>query len=142
MVQTLGQKTAAVWLRARGVEPPPGDKRWYVEIAMGLARERPPTDFDEATATRLHISIYSEEWGVYFCHRGRSSWIRVTDLPFVHGRDDYKLLTMLPASLIDFGSFMRRLESSEHIRFERAHASIKTNLDSIEPAVRGWLLAL
>lgn len=142
MAQTLGQKTAAAWLRARGVATPPSHERWYVEIAMGLARERPTTDFDEATATRLHLSIYSEEWGVYFCHRGRQSWIRVTDLPFVHGRDDYKLLTMLPASLADFSSFLRRLEATEHIRFERTHASIKTNLDSLEPVVRSWLATL
>jgi hypothetical protein len=142
VAQTLGQKTAAAWLRARGGSSPPTHERWYVEIAMGLARERPPTDFDEATATRLHVSIYAEEWGVYFCHRGRSSWIRVTDLPFVHGRDDHGLLTILPASLADFGSFVRRLEASEHVRFERAHAAIKTNLASLEPAVRSWLAAL
>lgn len=139
---TLGQKTAAAWLRARGVDVPPAHERWYVEIAIGVARERPPTDFDEATATRLHVSVYSEEWGVYFCHRGRSSWIRVTDLPFVHGRDDYQLLTMLPSSLSDLGSFVRRLETSERIRFERSHASIKTNLDGIEPAIRNWLTTL
>ena len=142
VAQTLGQKTAAAWLRARAGSTTPTLERWYVEIAMGLARERPPTDFDEATASRLHISIYAEEWGVYFCHHGRSSWIRVTDMPFVHGRDDHKLLTLLPASLVDLGSFVRRLEASERIRFERAHASIKTNLESIEPAIRSWLLAL
>ena len=142
MAQTLGQKTAQAWLRARGMDTPPAHERWYVEIAMGLARERPPTDFDEATTTRLHISIYAEEWGVYFCHHGRSSWIRVTDLPFVHGRDDHKLLTMLPSSLNDLGSFVRRLEASERIRFERSHASIKTNVAAIEPAVRSWLMTL
>lgn len=108
---------------------------------MSLARERPSPEFDDATATRFHLDLYREEWGMYFCHRSRASWIRVTDIAFVHQRDDYGLLSHVP-SLQDIGMLLRRLEASHGIYFQRAHASIKTNLPSIEPSVREWVSTL
>lgn len=103
--------------------------------------DRAPSEFDEAAATRFHISIYTEEWGIYFCHGGHSSWIRITDIAFVHGRDDFKLLDVIPA-LKDIGSLMRRLEHHNGFRFQRQHAVITTNLPAIEPAVRTWIASL
>jgi hypothetical protein len=142
VTKTLGAGEAVAWMRALDAANPPTHERWYAEIVMSLANERPPTDFDESIATRLHINIYSEEWGVYFCHRARSSWIRVTDIAFVHGRDDFELFRFVPTSLAQLGTFVRRIESTEGIRFERAHASIKTNIERAEPGIRRWLASL
>ena len=120
---------------------PPTATRWHVEIALDVQHDRAPTDFDESVATRFHLNIYSEEWGVYFCHAGRSSWIRVTDIAFVHGRDDYRLLAIMPP-LEDVGTLLRRIEQQHGLGFQRRYASIKTNVPSLEPAIRGWVAAL
>jgi len=138
--QTLGASDAATWLRNFGGDTPAAT-RWHVEIAMGTAQERPPPEFDAAVATRFHINLYNDEWGIYFCHGGRSSWIRVTDLAFVHGRDDFGLISVTPP-LKDLGSLLRRLEQTHAVRFQRQHASIKTNLPDTEPAIRTWLARL
>lgn len=142
MPKTLGAGDADRWMRALDAQTPPTHERWYAEIVMSVTRERPPTDFDEAIATRLHINIYSEEWGIYFCHRGRSSWIRVTDVAFVHGRDDFELFRFMPASLAQLSALVRRIESTEGIRFERTHPSIKTNIERAEAGIRRWLVSL
>ncbi|HEY5951974.1 MAG TPA: hypothetical protein VIV40_41040 [Kofleriaceae bacterium] len=137
---TAGALASATWLRGRGATPP-STTRWHVEIALDVVNERAPSEFDEATATRFHLDIYTEEWGFFFCNHGRSSWIRVTDIAFVHGRDDFQLLTWTPA-LKDIGQLLRRIEREHHIAFQRSHASIKTNLPNIEPEIRAWLATL
>lgn len=142
VAKTLGARESAAWLSAIDAQTPPTHHRWYVEIVMSLAHERPPTDFDESIATRLHISIYAEEWGIYFCHRARSSWLRVTDVAFVHGRDEFALMRFLPSSLAQLGLLVRHIESTEGVKFERAHASIKTNIERAEPAIQKWLASL
>ncbi len=134
---SVGATAAATWLRARGLAAP-GQSRWHVEVALDVVDVPAPADYDEATATRFHIDIYSEEWGHYFCHNGRSSWIRVTDIAFVHGRDDYQLLTLTPP-LPDIGRLLRQLEQKYGVRFRRDHALIRTNVDRAEVAVRAWL---
>src|SRR5687768_9236555 len=138
---TAGALAAAAWLRLRGVTPPPGIQRWHVEIALDVIHDRAPSEFDERTATRFHIDIYAEEWGVFFCHGGRSSWIRITDVPFVHGRDDFDLLRVIPA-LKDVGQLLRSLERQHKVKFQREHAVIRTNLDGAEPAIRSWIATL
>lgn len=138
---TAGALAAGAWLRARGANRLPTVQRWHVEIALDTTNARPPTDFDEATSTRFHIDLYSEEWGVYFCHAGRSSWIRVTDIAFVHGRDDYELLALMPP-LKDIGVLLRRLEQQYGLRFQRQHAAIRTNMPELEPAIRAWIASL
>jgi hypothetical protein len=137
---TLGASDAATWLRNLDIDTP-GRDRWHVEISMGLAAEPPPAEFDAATATRFHLNLYNDEWGIYFCHGGKASWIRVTDLAFVHGRDDFGLLSVTPP-LKDIGALLRRLEQAHGLRFQRPHASIATNLPSAEPAIRSWLARL
>src|SRR5881628_386772 len=94
---SAGALAAAAWLRDRALSPPPAIVRWHIEIAMDVVPTPPVTDFDETTASRFHLDMYSEEWGMFFCHRGKSSWIRVTDIPFVHTRDDFSLLAITPA---------------------------------------------
>jgi len=140
MSNTAGALAASTWMRTIG-QIPPTTQRWHVEVLLGLAQARPSTDYDATTETRFHIAIYSEEWGVFACHAGRSSWVRVTDVPFVHGRDDFNLLPRFPP-LKDVGALLRHLESELSVRFAREHATIHTNLPAIEQAVRRWVTAL
>ena len=137
---TAGARAAAAWLRARG-EAPPAITRWHAEIALDVIHERAPSEFDEATATRFHLDIYGEEWGVFLCHAGRASWIRVTDVAFIHGRDDFKLLEHIPP-LRDVGVLLRRFEHDHHVRFQRQHAAVVTNVPNLEPAIRRWIALL
>jgi hypothetical protein len=98
-------------------------------------------EFDDRVDTRFHLDIYSEEWGYFFCHAGRASWIRITDIAFVHGRDDYNLLaTTLP--LADIGETLKALEQQHKIAFRREQALVRTNLANAELAVRRWLSTL
>lgn len=112
--------------------------RWFAEIALDVVHARAPSQFDETTATRFHLDIYADEWGIFFCHGGQSSWIRVTDIAFVHGRDDFGLLVTIPA-LDDIGQLMRQLERAHRIQLQRQHASVRTNIPTAEPAIRAWL---
>jgi hypothetical protein len=137
---SLGATAAAQWFQARRLSST-GLLRWHVEIAMSVLDAPAPVVFDEATATRFHLDIYSEEWGVLFCHAGRCSWIRVTDIAFVHGRDDFGLLASMPL-LREVGVLLRRLEHHHGVRLQRQHASIRTNLAQAEPAIRRWIATL
>lgn len=137
---TTGARSAASWLGERGIVVPTGT-RWHAEVLLDVIDARAPSEHDESTATRFHLDMYMEEWGFYFCHAGRCSWVRVTDQPFVHGRDDYNLLGLTP-SLADIGQLLRHLELKHKIRFRREHANIRTNIPHGEPAIRAWVAAL
>lgn len=139
-MSTLGSLAAAAWLAARGGAAPTLE-RWHVEVALDVVQRRAPSEFDETTATRFHLDIYLEEWGVFFCHSGQSSRIRVTDIAFVHGRDDFQLLGVTP-QLRDIGWLLRHVEQRAGLKFMREHADVKTNLPSVEPAVRSWIASL
>lgn len=128
------------WAHARGITPPT-HTRWHVEIALDTSNARPPSEFDETIATRFQLDIYSEEWGIFFCHKGRSSWIRTTDVVFVHGRDEFQLLGTMPP-LEDIGRLLRHVEQQQRITFQRQHAAIRTNLPNAEIAIRTWVLSL
>jgi len=131
---------AGGWVNDLGLTVPTGT-RWHIEIQLDVIESRAPSQFDEATATRFHLDIYSEEWGFYFCHAGQCSWIRVTDQAFMHGRDDYNLLGMTPA-LKDIGGLVRHLEQKFGLRFRRDLALVRTNLSKAEPVLRTWIAAL
>lgn len=135
-----GAAAAATWFAARRLSST-ANLRWHVEIALDTVDAPASTEFDERTATRFHIDIYSEEWGIFFCHGGRSSWIRVTDIAFVHGRDDFGLLPAMP-SLKDVGTLLRQLEQHHGIQLQRQHAAVRTNLSGAEPAIRRWVATL
>lgn len=137
---SVGAQSAARWLSDRGIPITPG-QRWHIEIALDVVDVPAPVDYDEKSATRFHLDIYSEEWGHYFCHGGRCSWIRVTDLAFVHGKDEHHLLGLTP-SLRDIGQLLRHLEQKFAIRFRRDLARIRTNLPGVEHKIRQWLAAL
>ena len=136
---TEGRVAAAAWLSQRRIAAP--GPRWHVEIQLDVRDEPAPADFSTTQDSRFHIEIYAEEWGFFFCHAGRASWIRITDVPFVHVRDDHKLLPATP-KLPELGTLLRRLEGSHALSFRRDHARIRTTLDRRSPTIRRWIMAL
>jgi hypothetical protein len=137
---SAGAGAAARWLAHHKLHPP-ALKRWYVEVSLALDDAPPPPVFDDRIDTRFHIDIYSEEWGIFFCHRGNASWIRVTDIAFVHGRDDFDLLSRV-VDLQRIGSVLRELERTHQLAFQRQHALVRTNLSSGELSIRRWVESL
>jgi hypothetical protein len=137
---TAGALASRLWLAARGVQPP-GTGGWHAEVSIGIADERLTAPIDPATDTGLRVDIYSEEWGFVFCQAGRASWIRVTDIPFVHGRDDFALLELTPP-LKELGTLVRIIERRQSLAFHREHAYVRTNIENAEPALRRWALSL
>lgn len=140
MTRDDGALEALGWLRERDPAATSND-RWYVEIALDVIASSAAYEFDETTATRFHLDIYREEWGVWFCHGGRSSRIVCSDVVRVHGADQFNLLAIMPR-LRDIGDLIRRLESARGIHFARDHAAVCTNLPATEPAIRAWVDAL
>lgn len=136
-----GATAASNWLSARGLNPPPGHTRWHAEISLDHIDAPARLEFDEQRDSRFHIDIYSEEWGFFFCHEGRVSWIRITDIPFVHGRDDHSLLSLTPA-LENIGVLLRSLEKRHRLTFYRQHALVRTNVVAAETMIRNWLQQL
>ena len=133
-----GPIASAAWLVARELYPK--DQKWSVEIVLGTAKTPQQPEPDEH-ATQLVIEIFAEEWGFRFYHEGRVSWIRITDVPFVHGRDDHVLLRQTPP-LKDIGALVRELEQRYEIRFQRRHAAIRTSIDGSMSDIRTWLETL
>src|SRR5690349_5164004 len=84
---TAGRLAAADWIAARNLPTPA--MRWHVDIQLDVRNEPAPHLFDLEKDSRFHVEIYTEEWGFFFCHGGHASWIRITDVPFAHGRDDF-----------------------------------------------------
>lgn len=134
-----GRLAASAWLAGQRMTPP--GLRWSVEVQLDVRDEVAPADFDTRADTRFHIEIYAEEWGFFFCHAGLASWIRITDIPFIHGRDDHRLLLRTPA-LDELGEFLRQLEQQHAIQFKREHARVRTTLAGAEASIRGWVQAL
>jgi hypothetical protein len=137
MPTTAGMLAARTWLTARALNAP-ALTRWNANILLAPGEAEPEPDVDEVRDTRFRIEIYSQEWGFQFCHAGRASWIRVTDIPFVHGRDDHRLLSAMPA-LKDIATLVRRIEREHRLRFNRERALVRTNLDRAEPSIREWV---
>ena len=126
------------WLAARGLRPPL-DQRWKVTIALDIIDPRvaqPGPELD----TRLHIMIDSVEWGVFFCHRSGSSWIRVANAPRVHERDDFGLLPHV-TELRGIGRLVQWIEQRCQLQFRRPHAGIHTNLTDAKQKILLWIVA-
>jgi hypothetical protein len=122
-----GALATAAWCLARGVFPQ--DNLWFVEIVL------------EAGASRFTIEVYAAEWGFALHHDERTSWIRVTDIPFVHGRDDFELLPVAN-SLTNMRRVLETIEVQHGIAFAREGAAVRTNIDGALPAIRDWIAAL
>ncbi|HEY5938277.1 MAG TPA: hypothetical protein VIU61_26680 [Kofleriaceae bacterium] len=136
---TRGSVDAADWLRARGLSC--AQPHWFVEVGLDVVDEPAGQVWNGAIDSRFHLYVYPEEWGFFFCHGSRSSWIRVADAVRVHGADDYALTSHTPP-LRDLYPFLRGLEQQHRISFRRDHALIRTNIDGAEEAVRAWLATL
>jgi hypothetical protein len=133
-----GALATATWLSARGLLVPPRT-RWEVSIALDVIDTKAAAAFADATDTRFHVAITSAEWGFFFCHESQMSWLRVTELPFVHERDDFGLLAHVPP-LRALGTLVRALEAKYRVLFHREHASIRTTIAGAEPVIQDWVL--
>jgi hypothetical protein len=132
---TEGARAAYAWLRERRLG---SSKPWFVEVALDVAERPVSVTYNGDTDTRFHLNVYPEEWGVFFCHGSRASWVRVTDQPFIHGRDDHDLMALGP-ELDKVGYLLHTLEQRYRVRFVREHALIRTNLVGGTKALRDWL---
>ena len=133
-----GPIASAAWLVARGLAP--DDQKWHVDITLGPAAGA-PAERHEDRDTRFDLEIYAEEWGFKFSHGGRVSWIRVTDVPFVHGRDEHQLLRRTPP-LKNIGTLVAELEQRYEIRFDRRSATIRTTIADAASIVASWIETL
>jgi hypothetical protein len=122
-----GALATAAWCLARGVFPQ--DNLWFVEVVLA------------AGTSRFTIEIYAAEWGFALHHDERTSWIRVTDIPFVHGRDDFELLPVA-SSLASMRGVLETVEAKHGIAFARDAAVVRTNIDSAQSAIRDWIATL
>lgn len=127
MGTNTGPLAAAAWCLARGLFP--SDRNWFVEIELRAAK------------TRFTIEIYEAEWGFAVHHGEQTSWIRVTDIPFVHGRDDFDLLRET-SSLKDIATLVRAVEALTGVTFSRESAAVRTNIADGEAAIRDWIATL
>jgi hypothetical protein len=134
---TVGARESKAWIEARGLVIVP-TKRWFVEIALDVVDRPASLTYSGDTDTRFHLNLYPEEWGVYFCHGSRASWIRFTDEAFVHGRDEHQLLREL-TSLARVEPMLATLEDRYHLDFNRDRGLIRSNLVGATAAVREWL---
>lgn len=126
--ETLGAAASAKWLEARRLDAK-NVPHWYVEIAIG----------SDIADTGIDVNIYPEEWGFVFRHGARVSSIRVTDIPFIHGRDDFGLLRDTP-ELEHLGELLAVLERRLDIKFHRVRPTVKANVDRAAAAVGRWLV--
>jgi hypothetical protein len=122
-----GPIASAAWLAARDLFPK--EQRWNAVATLA------------AGESRFRIEIFAEEWGFRFEHAGRESWIRVTDVPFVHGRDDHDLLRATPP-LKKLGKLVRAIEVTHALAFDRGGAHIETTIAGGERVIRSWIAHL
>ena len=120
-----GPLASSAWLVDLGLLP--DQDRWFVEIEL------------KGGSSTFVLEVYAEEWGFQLHHGGQSSWIRVTDVPFAHGRDDHGLQARLPR-LRDIRAFVRELEQRFGVRFDRAASRIRTSMADAEAVLRAWLV--
>ena len=100
-----------------------------------------PTTRVGANDVYFELHIYPEEWGFVFRRGARVSSIRITDVPFVHGRDDHQLLSATP-SLDRVREFLEHLEIRYGIAFVRTRAIVKSNLIRATSVIRPWLVGM
>ena len=125
MFHTLGADAADRWLTSLGLVAVP---RWFVEIAI-LGNSN----------SRVDLNVYAEEWGYAVHHAGKASWIRVTDVAFVHGQDDFQLLARTP-DLLAIHALLADLEREHQLALRYATASIRSNVADAPRIVRDWLV--
>ena len=122
-----GPLASSAWLAALDIIPE--SQRWSVEITL------PASDH-----SHFKLDVYSEEWGYSFAYRDRVSWIRVTDIRFIHGRDDHDLLAQTPP-LKSIHSLISGIERRFDIAFDRSSATVRTSIQGAERALLAWARA-
>jgi hypothetical protein len=127
-----GPLAAAAWLAELAIVPPVA--KWFIEIELLEVG-------DPARGARFQLDVYSEEWGVQLCHDDRRSWVRMTDIAFVHGRDDFELLARIPR-LATVGLLVRDIEQRFALCFDREAPRIHASFAEAEPVVRSWITTL
>ena len=131
-----GALAAAAWCAARELFP--RKPLWSVEIALDNTPDgdldRPPAD------ARFSIEIFSQEWGFAFRRGDAVSWIRITDVPFVHGRDDFGLLRRTPR-LEHVGTLLRELEEEHTFVTDRLSPLIRSDVGGLAQ-IAAWIRAL
>jgi hypothetical protein len=125
--KTLGSAASVKWLDDRGLDAR-RTPHWYVEVSI---------DSDQRD-TRLELNIYPEEWGFVLRRGTKMSSIRITDVPFVHGLDDFQLLATTPA-LAEFGGLITVIERRFELGFFTTRATVRSNLTRAAAVVRPWL---
>jgi hypothetical protein len=126
-VNTIGAVASGRWLDERGLDAS-RTPHWYVEISIG----------SDSADTRFELNIYPEEWGYQFRRGARVSSIRVTDIAFVHGFDDYRLLADTPP-LDRIEDLLVTIERRCDIGFRRDRPTVHSNLARAAMVVRSWL---
>ncbi len=131
-----GSSDATRWLSARGLSP---TAPWEVSISLDVVDQPASASFVESD-TRFHIVLSPSEWGFYFSHQNRITWIRVVDVPAVHERDDFELLGSVP-KLRDLGLLVHSLEDQHEIRFRRTLALVQSTIPMSDDKIRLWVVA-
>jgi len=129
-----GPLASAAWLNARGLLP--REAKWFVEIELPAKGKS-----EHEILAKLLLEVYAEEWGFRFERDRRVSWIRVTDVPFVHGRDDHGLLVKIPR-LERIGHLVRAIEGEHKIEFERKRPTIRSNVPDNTGVIPSWIAEL
>jgi hypothetical protein len=135
---TAGTLAVGAWLYERGIPQP--SVAWQIDITLDHGPRATPR-FAEAIDTRFQLFIRHDEWGIYFCHGGRVSRLRVTDLVRPELRDDHNLASSTPP-LRRIGTLVRQLEIRYGVHLLRSTAEIATTVPETEPIVRAWLATL
>lgn len=128
-MQTLGARASAAWLEDLGLDTG-RVPRWYVEVALAAV--------DEDDDLRFELNVYPEEWGYVLRAGTRVSAIRISDAPFIHGRDDHQLLPLTPG-LSRIGDLIAVIETRRIVAFRRSQAMVRSNLVRATSVVRTWL---
>jgi hypothetical protein len=126
---TQGAAASAAWLEVHGLDAARAP-HWYIEITIPTA----------SADSRFDLNVYPEEWGFVFRRGPRISSVRVTDVPFVHGRDDHNLLDEVPP-LAEIHQLLHKLEARHGMEFLRTRATVKSNLVRASAIVRAWFVS-
>jgi len=128
LLKTLGALASRAWIDRLGIAGP--FDGWFVEIQLRA----------DVPEVRFELNVYPEEWGFVFRVGKKVSSIRITDVPFVHGVDELKLLQRTP-TLDALPGFLASLQTAHAMQFDGARATVHTNLDEsrVAAAVQRWL---
>lgn len=128
LLKTLGALASRAWIDRHGIAGP--FDGWFVEIQLRA----------DVPDVRFELNVYPEEWGFVFRIGKQVSTIRITDVPFVHGVDELKLLPRTP-TLDELPGFLATLQAEHGMQFDGARATVHTNLDEprVSAVVQTWL---